>query len=513
MNNENQFLNPDVNKELNPTSGVSLEQNNQNTAMEEKPYQRVSLTEAIPTDKSSKKTLLVFIALFLVICLGIAAFFFFRIKNSKERIIINSLEHLQNVFKNKSNIELDLPNIREFLQTGTISLDLESSDEDIESILKMIKDFQINFNAEQRENFLYFELDLLYADESIIDFRMIAENNKIYLLIERLINQVLMFEANTDVLLQDDYLTIKDVQYLYNLILERIIRDMDSSFYTQERVDIILNGEEVSTTKTTITLDNERIVNLANKVLNNLRRDNRADEILTKLYKNIDEFKFEDNFERDITITYSIYTTGFFNNVVLGVDFVFEAEESRNFWGVEPATKLAFEYRAENNETIYIRDLEGLTSKLVFRTEDSNLMITIYDEEQVLVANVLVKNPDVNTLSVELEVVEESLKITWDLNIEAATPKEEYNISNVFRLSFVDGNNYFSGALMIDINTRDVSNLPRVNRFNTSGAKSFEDLTESDFFEIMDNLQYLFMMFFFNGFTSDYYEYELNYEL
>ena len=444
--------------------------------------------------KKKRKLLPIFLVIILLISLGLGGFFFYRVLNSPEKMILNSLNHLQNNVLT-TDFNFSLPEMKESLQTGTISLDLTPPGEpSIDAIFEQLNALALEFEIEAREDMLYLDLGLTHHDDALINLELKAKNNMIYFFMESLFNEVLAIDFNTDVLFEES-ITVEDLEYLYEFILERFIRDMDASAFTQTNTNLRLDGNDRRVRKTNITLDNESLVPLLNRMLNSIRADERASEVLKALFEEVEDFDLaalevtNEMFTRDVVIKYNVYTTGFLNNNVVGIDFIIDLAEDE----FEDAINVAIEYRAETNDTINLRVQNELIGRLTIERGNRELTIRLFMGRTNNIATLIFSNPNNQTLNSALEISFEGINVElyFDMSVETVTAASEYNL--VFVAGYAVGfmGEAIEGELTSRINIKDISNTPREDRLDTSNARNMEDLTLRDLETLERNFQTL----------------------
>jgi len=517
MNNENQI--PDPNLENNPEPNIPPMENIITEAVQEPgPVISPNSLSSVPTDavavppasytneepKKKKKILPIILVVILVLSLALGGFFFFRIQNSPEKILLNSFNHLRdNVFA--SDFDFDLPEMNESMQRGTMDLNIAGTGTlaEMNEIFAPFNALGLSFELETRSDMAYFSLDLNHDDESMINLELMARDNMIYFFMESLFEQVLAIDFETDIFFEDS-VTIEDLEYLFELILERFIRDMDSSAFTQSSASIRINGESKDVRKTNVTLNNDEIIALMNRMLTGLRNDNRANDILAGLFEGAEGFDLasftfpSEIITRDVTLQYNVYTTGLFNNNVVGVDFILEMPEAEveDWWGpsTTPAVSLVIEYRAEDNDTFYFRADNELLFRIVVERNNNEIIVRLFGATGGSFANLRFINPNSNTLniSLELEILGLELDIYFNTTIERVTAGSEYNIISVAGLNFSEGTEGIEGTATFRINARNLEGTSPDARFNTTNARNVNTLTWFEEEQINRNLENLF---------------------
>ena len=449
------------------------------------------------TKKKSNKT--VFVCVILLVVLAIVAGYYSHImNNSKTGIVAKSLKHLEASVLNYTDFTLTSPSFKEFASDGKLTIKTEG--EGAEALFGEFTKYGLEFEVEKKQESFYFDFSLLESAKSLLDLRVFGKENKIYVSAEKLFDKVIEMDYKTDLILEDNYVTSKDYNYLYHFIVEKAVLELDTSTIASSKAVIKLDGKDVNANKTSIILDSEKLLVLANKVVEALKKDKRANELMTKLVPTFAEFKFEAaDLSEEIKFYYTVYTTGLLNKV-LGVDF----EVTHKY---EEDTTLAnlIEYRRGEFDAFYIKsgtiennanpnDLD-LMAKLVFKKEKNDLTIIAYATETQEVAKIVIKNPDANTLDAEMSASlgMASIKLAATMKMTEVTKDKEYKFTLNPSLAIGDGTSSLKVIAEIDANIRNLAGETASKSFDISNKVNYSELTQGDYLKIMENFQNAFL--------------------
>lgn len=427
-------------------------------------------------DGSKKKIILPLIITLILLAVASAGVYLFLKSQSRNMIITRSFEHLQASFNKNTELALALPKIAEYSQSSQITLNASSSNTDIATYLKEFNNYLINYDLEKRNDSLYVALDLKNNNQSIFNLKALGQNNKLYLAVEQIFSKVLEFDYETDALVKDDYISYEDYLYLYQTILKTTMLNITDDSLAQEKTTINLDGKSVKVNKTTVALDQGKLIQLGNNVINDLKADARANEILNKISPDFKDFKFTSvHIPATAKLKYSVYSSGLFNKVV-GVDLEFDDGE------------FIAQYRAETNDTIYLID-ENNNLKLVFKKTTNKLDIVIYDNTNQ-VAEIVIESNNSKNLNVSLEAKIEgaSYVFNWTTIVEELTAGKEYKINNAFKITATEAGSDMSFEIKADILLKDISNATASSKLDITNAVKYENLTEAELTEISNKM-------------------------
>ena len=462
------------------------------------------MPEPAPKQKKQSKLVVWIAVAIIVIGLGVFGYFYF-INRNKQMILGKSAIKLQDSLLKRANINFSLPELKEYIETGTMSLELKSDAPEMSDTLNIFNNLNIDYHVENSNKLMFGNFDLKRNDDSIMDIQLEASNNQVHLFAEKLFNKVLLMELNTEFLFEEDAITFDDIDYLFNFVVERTIRNMNSSAFKSEKATIKLEGKEVKTTKTSVLLDQEEVHALTVKVLADLKKDNESIKILEKLSIDIKDFELEDDaeFTGEGNVTYTVYTRGLFNSVV-GIDLhIYEKshisgeyeEYEQDYYDTIDTT---VEFRVEKNPVIYVRTSDESYVKFVFNYGTNSVDIRGVDDENTEMLKISIKNPNDKALNIEAEFndkeAEMILKFGLDLNMKEIVRNKEYESSIKIMIDMSMANNLiFGGELTMNGTTKEFTDSGERRTIDKTNVVKFENITESEMENITMNAMKIFM--------------------
>ena len=162
----------------------------------------------------------------------------------------------------------------------------------------------------------------------------------------------------------------ENILYLYKLILNSIPENIDSKDYKEKNTTTIINGKSRKVNEITVELDHKKLIDLSNNILEVLKKDKRAFNILQGAYDDFANYKIKNDWKylKDIKqVKINVYTEGFFRDMKkMNVEVTYkdsikeiqiEKEYNRVTYLENNNPKYVFEYETSRDKTnIVIRN-------------------------------------------------------------------------------------------------------------------------------------------------------------
>ena len=161
-----------------------------------------------------------------------------------------------------------------------------------------------------------------------------------------------------------------NILYLYKLIISSIPENIDSKDYKEKNTTTIINGKSEKVTEISIELDHKKIIDLSNKILEVLKKDKRAFNILQGAYDDFENYKIKKDckYLKNVKkLELQVYTQGFFRDmkkmdlqitykdIIKGIQI--ESDYKRVTYLENKNPKYIFEYETSSDRAVItIRD-------------------------------------------------------------------------------------------------------------------------------------------------------------
>ena len=423
---------------------------------------------------SKKKVAIIFIiiAVGLLVAGGILVF---QNYSNKNRIVtsFNDLKaSLEETFSSNNNegsgIKETTTGFTKFYINPLLGNSSDGSDIVINNLNNSTLNYEYRIDTEAKK--LYFDGSLLFNMQELLGINFYQNENISYIFLRNLFDKYITVEDN-DIFtyLEESANSKEDIDYIYNLMIESIKNNItaDDIKVSNEKID----NKDVK--KISLELDDKRFEELTNNIIDDIKNDKRANEILgdfiSQMETTINENKNTTTKTDDVFINYNIYTNK--NNIIR-----YEVEFGDN------TSKATIRYNDENNKSIELLEDDTVIGSASITKEDNNLNIglTINNEN---IGTIVISE---NETSIDLSISDATDPSTV-VQIKYNSQKENTNINSTFTIDMsVNGTPVnvmnITDTKTITENNADFSNINTTNNINAN------DLTEEDITAIQNNL-------------------------
>ena len=241
----------------------------------------------------------IIIAIIILILLSLSGYLIYigikMDKNSKPSVIYGKvIDNLSARLKEISKIDSNYNFGDSFSIDGTLDLDLTSeyyineSKTDPEylkknNILKNISNMNIKYNVKQdnKNDKLFLSIDEKINDKEVLSAKYLTENStKYYFVNEITKNYINVGSSNYFETLDENNTTITNIDYLYDTIINSIKNYLKDEYFDITQTEEDIKNKRIRDTEIDIRYNNERIIDLQKAILNDMKNDSRAANIL-----------------------------------------------------------------------------------------------------------------------------------------------------------------------------------------------------------------------------------------
>ncbi|MBE6150739.1 MAG: hypothetical protein E7162_02845 [Firmicutes bacterium] len=312
----------------------------------------------------------------------------------------------------------------------------------------------------------------------VLDKTMYISSKQVY---DKVLYQVMEEDIFSELMTEEGMelpLTHEEADRLVEKVAKYINDSFDKSKFKEEKAVVKIDGKDVKVTKVIYPINNDTMYHMTSSILKDMKNDSEFIKLVSKLIGStteeveamFDGMKVsKDDFAIEEEVDFYLYTKGFFSDVV--------------GFGLE-----------ENNDVIsYIKVkdkaelvLEGEEFKFVAKTNgDKTVGSLVVDKEELLTFDLVYKENDKNQkidLNLKYQEADESFTIKLSTDSTEESEKKASSKVSVFVSVTTEGETVELGA-DVEVN---VEIGGKVNGIDTNGAVNYEDLTETDF-EAMEN--------------------------
>ena len=327
--------------------------------------------------------------------------------------------------------------------------------------------YQYRLDTEAKKMYLDGSLVLNAVETLGINF---YQNDSIsYIFLRNIFDKYIMINDN-DIFtyLEENQKAIDDINYIYDKVIESLGNNITS--------DDIKVSTENNEKKISLELDEKRLNEISNNIINDLKNDNRAKEILGENIDSLDTSN-DNNSDSKSYLAYNIYLNK--NNIKT---YEFVLNDSENNYSISYNKK-------ENSFSIKENDKE--TFKGVISTKDNATTITLTSDN----TNIGTITISENNISANI-IFDEATNTSLTVNINSLTSENTTTTTADIAISSSGTNIDILSLTDIKTITDNVANFDNID---TTNSIDINNLTETDMTTIQNNL--MIVLYSFMGIT------------
>jgi hypothetical protein len=412
----------------------------------------------------------------LLITLGIIEFVVLAPKNIV-KFSINSIANKIDDLLLTSDLDFNKP-----LKTDT-TFNMDTNYSGIDDL----KDYQFNIMSiiDTTKNQSYSELNIKNSNKNIINIKSSIDVNNDYFDFGNIYNEILNYSTNNKAIFDKinfiDYSS--QIKILNQETKQIYINELTKYQYQKNKEKINLNNKNYQLDTIILSFDKDTYNNFSNNIVNALTNDQTVIDALGKILKknNSDTIAFiNNNFNNNNDdfnkIDFVLYTQGITKKFV-GIATIVDDNSAFKLINVE------------GNGLIYFKDNNG--KELTGNIYDGKNIIINYNDETI---NIIINDFNKNNIDFDYTWTLDNSSINGNLTLIL----DNDNIKGILKIKNDD--NYFT----ININS-ELSNSNTLPSLNTSNAKSINDLTENDYYTILNNIDNQISGTIFATLVQDFY--------
>lgn len=350
--------------------------------------------------KTSRTTKCLIVLSFMLLVSIVGFNIYQNLVNTPKKIFIDAINSLANDYKDFNKLE----NINygflndNFTYDGTVdinfisplldSLKLEQEYQNLLENIDFINNLEIDYKLQKDEQELLLELNgkvndknlnLLYYMDGIDYYIKLANYNDDYIKISKIIDDI-----------KNNFFYIEDSDYLIDLIKQSLINNLSDEYFKTIKDEIIINNEKVSVNKNILTLDRKNLTIILNKLILDLKSDEKAFNLLVEVIPNFEEFniEIEDSKDNDIVVYFNTYTN---NNKLIKYDL--EVDNITEFTGLS-INNIMISFFKNSNVIDIMLDNKKFASIKFYDEEEGYRMELYLNDSKILTLNVRNKKND-----------------------------------------------------------------------------------------------------------------------
>lgn len=416
-------------------------------------------------------TITIIIAVGLLVAGGILIYQNYSNKNR----IVTSFNELKTALEETFNLNSN-EEVRTIKETAigrttfTINPIFGSSEDGTDVIIGNLNNstFNYEYRIDEEAKKMYLDSSLLLGTTEMMGINFYQTEDISYIFLRNIFDKYIMIEDN-DIFsyLEQNDISKENIDYIYNKVIESIGNNITND-------DIKVTNED-GNKKISLELDEERLNELSNKIVEDLKNDSKAKEILGSNIDNLDTTSASDTTNTDSSITYSIYLN---KSDIVTYEF--------NLYDGSSNYSIAFN-NGDEKSIVLTQDDEEVLKGII--TNNNGGMTIDLSSNNTNVGTLSINNNNINFTMIIEESSNTTLNaiITSDNSNDVITTTLSMNIaSNGTTIDILEVND----TKQITTGTADFSNI------NTTNNISVNSLTEEDITNIENNLMIILYNYF-----------------
>ena len=326
--------------------------------------------------------------------------------------------------------------------------------------------FNYQYRLDTEAKKMYLDGSLVQNTAETLGINFYQNENISYIFLRNIFDKYIMINDN-DIFtyLEENQKAIDDINYIYDKVIESLGNNITS--------DDIKVSTENNEKKISLELDEKRLNEISNNIINDLKNDNRAKEILGENIDNLDTSNDSNNSDSKSYLAYNIYLN---KNDIATYEFVLN--DSENNYSIAYNKK-------ENSFSIKENDKE--TFKGVISTKDNATTITLTSDN----TNIGTITISENNISANI-IFDEATNTSLTVNINSLTSENTTTTTADIAISSSGTNIDILSLTDIKTITDNVANFDNID---TTNSIDINNLTETDMTTIQNNLMIVLYSF------------------
>ena len=425
---------------------------------------------------NKKKTIVIIVIIIAVGLLVAGGILVYQNYSNKNRIVTSFTELKEDLEKviplNSENSNTPVKQTVTGTTTFTINPIFGNSTDGSDVIINNLNNssFNYQYRLDTEAKKMYLDGSLVLNAAETLGINFYQNENISYIFLRNIFDKYIMINDN-DIFtyLEENQKAIDDINYIYDKVIESLGNNITS--------DDIKISTENNEKKISLELDEKRLNEISKNIINDLKNDNRAKEILGENIDNLDTSNDSNNSDSKSYLAYNIYLN---KNDIATYEFVLN--DSENNYSIAYNKK-------ENSFSIKENDKE--TFKGVISTKDNATTITLTSDN----TNIGTITISENNISANI-IFDEATNTSLTVNINSLTSENTTTTTADIAISSSGTNIDILSLTDIKTITDNVANFDNID---TTNSIDINNLTETDMTTIQNNL--MIVLYSFMGIT------------
>lgn len=236
-------------------------------------------------------------------------------------------------------------------------------------------DSQVTIKQNAKEKKAFFEITGALAEEKLINAKYLVDNSTEYYFVEGILENYVNNGSNNyfESFNAEDN-SIENIDYLYNFILESFKNNLKDEYFKKSVTETSVFEKKEQVNLISMKIDNKVYKEILTGILNDLKGDEKSNNILTSVFEDFSKMKIKDDkvyLKNSENYTINIYTSKVLNKL-LKAEIVYlsgSSKESITYEGNESEGNI---YLIDNDKIKSIISCKFEANKYEFKFKDSS---------------------------------------------------------------------------------------------------------------------------------------------
>ena len=324
---------------------------------------------------SKKKVIIICVAITLILIAGISIFLgIYFTKLTKPSYIFGvGIDKINDKITNYVSIDEKYNLGDSFSVESSLDFDLDSeeyqkkikTDKEAKEKYQIIKNLSATTNnisliQDAKGKKVLFELHSELPKEKLIDYKYLIKDSTSYYYVEDILNKYVNAGTNNYFeIFSDETTNMENIKYVHNAFVKGLKSSLDDKDFNRYNATENINGSVVNVNQISIKIDDKKLHKILNSTIDYLKNDEKANKILTNVYKDFSKYKIKDSkelLEKQESYTLNIYTSKY-RNIALKYEIVHLKGDEKKIYSYEGNASKGTLYYIDDDTVIYTIDL------------------------------------------------------------------------------------------------------------------------------------------------------------
>ena len=329
-------------------------------------------------------------------------------------------------FKVNGSIDFNIAS-EEYKKKSLTDIDYKKKNNLVNNLSKM--DIIYSFNQSKKDKKQYLTIDEKINNEKVLNYKYLVENSTKYYFVESVINNYINDGNNNYFeIFTEGETTVSNLDYMYEFLKDALAEKKKKNAESYTKTTTINNNQE-ELNQLSVRLNNKTINSIMNGILQDIKDDERANNIMKSVDSDFSKRKFDiDKLEKNESYTINIYSSKYLNKP-LKYEIVYMKEDSKKIYSYEGDSNKGLFYYSENDNMKYTADVTA---------SNKEISINVFDYHHNDAGNIKI-NRDINStmMNVSLNLEKSSYDIVYSKKYKDYLSNKSYTVEQSLSMKIV----------------------------------------------------------------------------